>query len=89
MVTAQVEQHAQVREAPRSNSYTDAVKGGKRPATSHAVHETEVLGASQPKQDMRNRNMDLLTQITVPMVAKYSGPRLQTIFKPPDLNIPQ
>ena len=59
MVT-QVEQHAPVREASRSSSYTDAVKGGKRPATSHAVHDMEVSGVSQPKQDMRNRNMDLL-----------------------------
>ena len=83
MVTAQVEQHAQVREAPRSNSYTDAVKGGKRPAANHAVHESEVLGASQPKQDMRNRNMDLLDpnyspnggQVRVPTPNNLQTPR--------------
>merc|ERR1711884_80207 len=83
MVTTQVEQHAPVREASRSNSYTDAVKGGKRPATSHAVHETEVLGASQPKQHMRNRNMDLLDpnyspnggQVQVPTPNNLQTPR--------------
>ena len=59
MVT-QVEQHAPVREASRSSSYTDAVKGGKRQATSHTIHDMEVSVPSQPKQDMKNRNMNLL-----------------------------
>ena len=59
MVT-QVEQHAPVREASRGSSYTDAVKGGKRPTTSHTVHDMEISEAPQPKQDMRNRNMNLL-----------------------------
>ena len=59
MVT-QVEQHAPAREASRSSSYTDAVKGGKRPASSHPTPDMEISGATQPKQDMRSRNMDLL-----------------------------
>ena len=59
MVT-QVEQHAPAREASRSSSYTDAVKGGKRPASSHPTPDMEIPGAPQPKQDMRSRNMDLL-----------------------------
>ena len=59
MVT-QVEQHAPAREASRSSSYTDAVKGGKRPASSHPTPDMEISGSTQPKQDMRSRNMDLL-----------------------------
>ena len=59
MVT-QVEQYAPAQEAPRSRSYTDAVKGGKRPAASHQSSDIEIPGLTQPKQDMRARNMNLL-----------------------------
>ena len=47
---------APVREASRSSSYTDAVKGGKR----QTINDLEVSVPSQPKQDMKNRNMNLL-----------------------------
>ena len=56
----QVAQHAPTQEAPRSRSYTDAVKGGKRPATSHPSSDIEISGLTQPKQDMRSRNINLL-----------------------------
>ena len=83
MVT-QVEQHAPIREASRSSSYTDAVKGGKRPATSHTAHDMEVSGVSQPKQDMRNRNMDLLDPNYDP-----NGGQLQQIPTPNSLQTPR
>ena len=47
---------APVREASRSSSYTDAVKGGKR----QTIRDLEASVQSQPKQDMKNRNMNLL-----------------------------
>ena len=74
MVT-RVEQHAPAREASRSSSYTDAVKGGKRPASSQPAPDIEISGATQPKQDMRSRNMNLLDPNYDP-----SGGQLQ----PPD-----
>ena len=83
MVT-QVEQHAPAREASRSNSYTDAVKGGKRPASSHPAHDMEISGAPQPKQDMRSRNMDLLDPNYDP-----SGGQLQQIPTPNSLQTPR
>ena len=45
---------------PPVNSYTDAVKGGKRPANNRKVHDMEISEEPEPKQDMRNKNMSLL-----------------------------
>ena len=78
MVT-QVEQHAPTREATRSSSYTDAVKGGKRPASSHPTSDIEISESTHPKQDMRSRNMNLLNPNYEPEGSQLQPPdSLQT-----------
>ena len=79
----QVEQHVPIQESIRSRSYTDAVKGGKRPATSHPSSDMEYSGLPPPKHDMRKQNMTLLDPTHDPQGGQQQPPESLQTPRPP------